>query len=301
MYDVIIIGGGPAGLTAAIYSARGGLKTLVLEGNILGGELAEIKEIENYPGFRGEGRILADGMKSQAVSFGAEIITQNAESVSRKGDSFGVMTQTSFYEGKSVIIATGVRRKSDPMYDAMYGKGVSYCATCDGFFYRGETVAVVGGGNTAAEDAIYLSALCKEVYLINLKSGLRCEKELSERLAACANVKVMNSSVVKSVEGKDAVSGLRVFDLKTMSENSLAVTGVFVAMGHTATKPLMKELLTDENGNLILHDLVKTSVEGVFAAGDVTNPRLKQVVTAASTGAEAATAASDFISGKARE
>lgn len=298
MYDVIIIGGGPAGLSSAIYSSRSGLKTLLLEGNVTGGELVNIKTIENYPGFDGQGITLAENMKKQALSFGTEIVTQNAENVTKKDDGFSVMTQTAFYKAQAIIITTGVKRKSNPIYDAMYGKGVSYCATCDGFFYKGETVAVIGGGNTAAEDAIYLSSLCREVYLFNLKPELLCEPNLKETLSALKNVKIFNSTVVKAVEGSDAVTGVRVFDMNASAESSIPVTGVFVAMGHVADKPLIKDLLVNDKGEIVVSDGVKTSVEGVFAAGDVTDSELKQVVTATAQGALAATQAFNFLSSK---
>jgi len=295
MYDTIIIGGGPAGLTAAIYAARSGMKTLLFEGNVFGGELANIKEIENYPGYIGNGYELAITMKKQAEKFGTTFVNDNAENIVEKDGVFTVSSQTEKYQGKTVIIATGVKRKSLPMFDAMYGMGVSYCATCDGFFYGGEDVAVVGEGNTAINDALYLANICKTVYVINQKDEFRTNDGLMEKLAEKTNVKLMTSTVTKGVLGKDAVTGLKLFDLKEMKDDELAVTGVFVALGHSSEKALIKGLEMNDKNEIVTHEKVKTSVKGVFAAGDNTDIEMKQVVTAAAMGAEAAEAARVYL------
>ncbi|MEG1710604.1 MAG: FAD-dependent oxidoreductase [Clostridia bacterium] len=293
--DVIIVGGGPAGLTAAIYSARSGLKTVLFEGNVFGGVCADIKNLANFPGFpTADGYVLTQTMKLQAEQFGAHFIFEDVIAIEKQENIFKVTTQTNSFESFSIILATGAKRKSMPMYDKMQGKGVSYCATCDGFFYSGETVAVIGNGITALNDALYLSNICSDVYLINQKNVFRATDQLIENTTKLKNIHILLNTSVKSIKGDNAVNGLNLFDLIEKKEVFLPVTGVFVALGFTATSPLINGLIYNDKNEIIVSNS-KTNISGVFAAGDAVNNPLKQVVTACSDGAIAAEETLKFL------
>lgn len=297
MYDLIILGAGPAGLTAAIYAARGGLKTLVLETMAHGGQTLTINELENYPGIaKTDGFSLAVTMAEQAQSFGAEILYDQMKSAELVGDVKSVITESSGkLEARAVIIATGAKpSKLLPEDERRFvGHGVSYCATCDGAFYKGKTVAVIGGGNTAVTDAIYLKKFAKEVYIIHRREEFRASKILVERMIS-AGVKTFVPYIATEICGDEKVSAIKVRNLKTDEITEIAVDGVFIAVGaKPATEPFAE--IKTENGYIITDENMATDIKGVFAAGDVRKKSLRQVVTACADGAIAGEEAVKFV------
>lgn len=297
MYDLIILGAGPAGLTAAIYAARGGLKTLVLETMAHGGQTLTINELENYPGIaKTDGFSLAVTMAEQAQSFGAEILYDQMKSAELVGDVKSVITESSGkLEARAVIIATGAKpSKLLPEDERRFvGHGVSYCATCDGAFYKGKTVAVIGGGNTAVTDAIYLKKFAKEVYIIHRREEFRASKILVERMIS-AGVKTFVPYIATEICGDEKVSAIKVRNLKTDEITEIAVDGVFIAVGAKPATETFGEIKT-ENGYIITDENMATDIKGVFAAGDVRKKSLRQVVTACADGAIAGEEAVKFV------
>ncbi|MEA3459929.1 MAG: thioredoxin-disulfide reductase [Chloroflexota bacterium] len=297
--ELTIIGLGPAGLSAAIYAARAGLKPLAI-GSALGGQAALTEKIENYPGFpQGiKGLELARLMQEQAERFGAEIEIDEVKEVTLSSPPFLVKTYGSEHEAKALIIATGTspRKLGVPGEAELIGKGVSYCATCDGFFYRDRTVAVVGGGNAALEEALFLTKFAKRVYVIHRRHRLRADRILQERAFANEKMEFMWDSMVTEVLGHDRVDGVALRNVKTGEGQGLALDGVFVAIGQTPNTGLFEgQLELDERGFIVTDRAMHTSVEGVFAAGDVQERNLQQVATAVGTGAIAAMEAEKFI------
>ena len=297
-FDVTIIGAGPAGLTAAIYAARYGLKTVFFETVDPTSQLALTPTIENYPGFEGPGYKLLEKMKEQALKFGALHKLENVEKVVRNGNSFSVITDSGTYTTKAVIIATGGKHAElgVPGEREFVGRGVSYCATCDGNFFRGKKVLVVGGGNTAVTEAIYLKEIGCDVTLIHRRDELRAEKALQEELFK-REIPVIWNSVVVRIEGDGRVQRVIVKNRVTGEESTLEVDGVFIAVGIKPATNIVEELgvARDENGYIIVDSKQATNVEGVFAAGDCCNKPLKQAVTAAGDGALAANSAFEYI------
>jgi thioredoxin reductase (NADPH) len=288
-YDIIILGSGPAGLTAALYGARANKKTLVLEGDSLGGQMGEIAKVENYPGWLGSGMELAEFIKKQAESFGATFEAGSCAKIEKRDSLFAVSDSNGkSYESKSVIIATGARPRKLEIAGAseFTGRGVSYCATCDGFFYSGKTVAVYGGGNSALNDALYLSNLAGKVYIIYRKpSFTRAEAILVKRVEDAKNIECVFDTEIASLEGDE--SGLTT--LITNHGARIATDGLFVAIGHEANTDFLPEdydrdplgrLLTDPNSARI--------ADGLFAAGDVRHTGKMQICTATGWGCEAA-------------
>lgn len=299
IYDVAVVGAGPAGLTAALYTARAGFKTLVLEKLSPGGQMATTNEIENYPGVPGvtDGFTLAVQMKAQAEGFGAAFDYAEVTGLRVEGDLRLLETAAGTVRAKSVILAPGAapRLLGLPREDALRGRGVSYCATCDGAFYRNKTVAVVGGGDTAAADAVFLSGLCKKVYLIHRRDKLRASKSYLPKLEK-GGVELVWNSVVTEIQGEDRVSGLVVQNVKTKETNALPVDGVFVAVGNIPATDFVRGAveLTDK-GWFTAGEDTKTNIPGVFAAGDCREKPLRQIVTAAADGAVAAYAAEEYL------
>ncbi len=296
MYDVIILGSGPAGLTAALYAARANKKTIVLGGDRLGGQMAGIAQLENYPGFTGSGTQLAEFMKNQAETFGATVEFVSATSVS--GDSengFSVVTSCGkTYQGRVVICATGASPRKLEIDGAreLMGRGVSYCATCDGFFYSGRRVIVLGGGNSALNDALYLADLAQEVTIVYRKSAFtRAEAVLRERVAARENIKCMFDTDLARVAPKpDSTDGELIVTTTTGQE--LVVDGLFVAIGHEAnTDYLSEDIVRDSVGRLAPSALPS----GLFVAGDVHSDIQMQVATAVGTGCSAAMSAIAYL------
>ncbi len=296
-FDVAIIGAGPAGLTAAIYATRYGLKTVVFE-TVEASQLSLAPKIENYPGFEGSGFELLERIKRQALKFGAVHKFEHVERLRKDGDFFIVETDMAEYKAKALIIATGGKHRElgVPGEKEFVGRGVSYCATCDGNFFRGKKVAVVGGGNTAVTDAIYLHEIGCDVVLIHRRDELRAEKALQEELFK-RNIPVIWDSIVLRIEGKERVERLILLNRKTNEERVLEVDGVFIAVGITPTTDLVMDLGVERDvaGYIKVDKRQRTNVPGVFAAGDCCDNPLKQVVTACADGAIAANSAFEYI------
>ena len=292
IYDVIIVGAGPAGLTAALYCGRAGFATLMLEKLSPGGQMATTNEIENYPGFPGitDGFTLAMNMKAQAEQFGVRQDYAEVTALRTEGELKLLDTKAGTLRARSVILAPGAapRLLGLPNETALRGKGVSYCATCDGAFYRGKTVAVVGGGDTAAADAVFLSSLCEKVYLIHRRDELRAAKSLQKKLMALPNVEIIWDTVVNEICGEDQVEALFIENKKTGAKKHLPVDGVFVAVGMKPnTNMVPDEIKKDEAGYIVADENCVTNVTGIFAAGDVRTKMLRQIITAAADGANA--------------
>ncbi len=300
VYDVIVVGAGPAGLTAALYCGRAGLDTLVLEKLSPGGQMATTNEIENYPGFPGitDGFTLAMNMKTQAEQFGVQQTYAEVQALRVEGETKRLETKDGVYRARCVILAPGAapRLLGLPNETALRGKGVSYCATCDGAFYRGKTVAVVGGGDTAAADAVFLSSLCEKVYLIHRRDTLRASKSYTRKLDK-PNVEILWDSVVTEILEDGRVCGIRVQNVKTQAERELALDGLFVAVGNVpATDFARGAVELDSAGYFTAGEDTRTNLPGVFAAGDCRKKPLRQIVTAAADGAVAAYAAEAYLS-----
>ena len=297
MYDVIILGAGPAGLTAGIYAARGGLNAVIVESKAVGGQAALTAEIENYPGFESvSGFELVSLIQAQCERLGVAFVYDNPVNVSLDGNIKSVETAYSgVLEARAVIIATGAmpRTLGLPRESALMGGGVSYCATCDGAFFKGKAVAVVGGGNTAAEDALYLEKFASSVTLIHRRDALRADAILAKRLAE-STVKVAWDSVVTQLNGENKLSSVTLKNVKTGELSDLPVSGLFVAVGQTPATEGLKGVELD-GGYIVTDEEMHTSLPGVFAAGDVRKKTLRQVVTATADGAIAAESAIKFL------
>lgn len=299
MYDVLILGAGPAGLTAGIYAARGGLKTAIIEIKGAGGQAAITPSVENYPGVAStDGFTLTYTMLTQAQSFGAEIIYDTIVSVSLDGSVKTVETASGArYEGKTVIIASGAnsRKLGVERETQLIGKGISYCATCDGGFFKGKPVAVVGGGNTAVEDALYLKNFASEVYLVHRRNELRASKILADTVKN-SGVKIIWDSVVEKLCGEEKLSSVVLKNVKSGEQSEIAVDGLFVAVGQTPASAGFSGLSTDDGGYFLANEKdMSTEIKGVFVAGDVREKQLRQIVTACADGAIAADSAIKFL------
>lgn len=298
MYDVVILGAGPAGLTAGIYAARGGLSVAIAENQAPGGQAALTAEIENYPGFETiSGFDLTARMVAQCEGLGVVFVYDNPVNVSLEGAVKTVETAYSgTVEGRSLIIATGAlpRPLGVPRESELLGGGVSYCATCDGAFFRGKPVAVVGGGNTAVEDALYLERFASEVYLIHRRDALRADALLSERITK-STVKILWDTVVTDLVGSPRLQSLNVKNVKTGETSSVRVDGFFIAAGRKPASEGLNGVALDESGYILTDDEMRTNIDGVFAAGDVRRKSLRQVVTAAADGALAAENAVKYV------
>ncbi len=304
---VLIIGSGPAGYTAAIYASRAGLSPLLISGLEPGGQLTITTDVENFPGFENpiQGPWLMDQMKKQAEAFGTRIMNDYVVDVNLNNDIHEVLTEKIRLKTHTVIIATGAKAKwlNIEGEEKFRGFGVSACATCDGFFYKNKKVVVVGGGNTAAEEAIFLSNLCKEVILIHRRDTLRAEKILQKRLFEKNNVNIIWNSTVEKVIGdieKKQMTSIIIKDKNTEVKKEIELDGFFVAIGHSPTTNIFCNKLNMDNEGYILTDAdsTKTSVDGVFAAGDVTDKVFRQAVTAAGMGCMSALEAESFLTKK---
>lgn len=301
IYDIIIIGGGPAGYTAALYSARGGLDTLVLERTSAGGQMALTGVIDNYPGFDEgiDGFTLGMKMKAGAERFGAASETAEVISAELSGKVKKLVTSEGEFFARTVVIATGAdpRKLGIAGEDELTGRGVHYCAHCDGRFYKNKVVAVVGGGNTAASDALYLSRLAKKVIVVHRRDTLRTAKIYHEPLTSAENVEfVWNSTVSGYITDGGRIVGLRLKNVKDGLESEAHCDGVFVSIGRKpATDIFAGQIKLDEGGYIVADESTKTNIDGVFAAGDVRRKPLRQVATAVSDGAVAAHFAEEFL------
>ncbi len=298
MLDLIIIGAGPAGLTAAIYAIRAGLKVLVLEAEMYGGQISIAPEVENFPSIQKiSGWQLAQNIYDQAINQKADIRFERVSSVDLKGAVKRVITSEGSYEAKTVIIANGAKRRKlrCPGEEEFTGRGVSYCATCDGAFFKEKTVAVVGGGNTALEDALFLSNLCTKVYLI-VRSSIKGEKHLASAVKARANIELLSSYKVNNIKGQKLVSGIDLENIQNGEIKQLDVSAVFVAIGLEPDNGIFKDQIAlDKNGYIISDESCTTCIRGVYAAGDTRTKELRQIITAASDGAIAAVSAANLI------
>jgi len=300
IYDTIIIGSGPAGLTAAIYASRGDLKTLVIAGVAAGGQLMLTTDVEDFPGFPEgiQGPELMMRVRAQAERLGAEIVNEDVTSVNFSQKPFKVFVGEKVYLGKTVIIATGASAKwlGLESEQRLIGKGVSSCAVCDGPFFKGKKVAVVGGGDSAIKEALFLAKLASSVTVIHRRDALRAFQSLQDRAFAASNMKFVWNSGVEEVLGDQKVEGVRIKDLKTGKTLNLAIDGLFIAIGHQPNTGFLKgQVELDQKNYIVLKDHSKTSVPGVFAAGDVHDGYYQQAVTAAAAGCMAAIDAQDYL------
>lgn len=300
MYDIIIIGSGPAGLSAAIYAQRACLDTIVIEKNgISGGQVLNTWEVDNYPGFPGvTGFELSRQFREHANKLGARVVQDEVVQVELSGNVRKVVCEEETYEARCVILASGAHHRTleVPGEEELRGAGVSYCATCDGAFFRGRTVAVVGGGDAALEDAIFLARMCEKVYIVHRRDKLRGAKRLQERLQALENIEFVWNSETVAIEGNAQVEALRLRQTKTGEERRLDVDGVFIAVGIAPESELYAgQLELDEQGYIRADESGQTSVPGVFAAGDVRTKALRQILTAASDGANCVASAERYL------
>jgi thioredoxin reductase (NADPH) len=312
MHTVIIIGSGPAGLTAAIYAARANLKPLCIEGlvrgGVAGGQLMITTDVENYPGFPESisGPKLMDDFRKQAARFGTELVSADVERVDFSTYPFKVWTDEREYQGKSVILATGASARwlGLPNEKALQNRGVSACATCDGYFFRDQDVAIVGGGDTAMEEALYLAGLCKSVSVIHRRSELRASKIMAQRALEHPKIRFEWNSFVADVKdpASGAVTAVVLEDVATGKRRDLAVTGLFIAIGHTPNSDLFRgQIDCDESGYVKTRPgTAQTNIEGVFACGDLQDHIYRQAVTAAGTGCMAAIEAERWLATKGR-
>jgi thioredoxin reductase (NADPH) len=298
---VVIVGSGPAGLTAATYAARGNLEPIVIEGIAAGGQLMLTNDIENFPGFPDAitGPELMSKMREQAARFGAEYVTADADRVDVSERPFGVWVGKEEYRADALIVSTGAtaRMLGLPSEEALLGKGVSTCATCDGFFYRDKPLAIVGGGDSAMEEATFLTKFATKVTVVHRRDELRASKIMQERAFANPKIEFKWNTVVDHVIGNGSVEGLELSDSETGEKSKLAVDGLFIAIGHDPNTNLFKgQLDLDDDGYIVTNgSSTKTSVEGVFAAGDVQDHIFRQAITAAGTGCMAAMEAERYL------
>lgn len=301
MYDVIIAGTGPAGLTAAIYGTRARLKMLVFEENYMsGGQVVNTYEVDNYPGLPEiSGMDLSLKFREHAEKLGAEFVRAKVNKIEVKEDGTKIVeTESGTYETRAFVLATGAHHRllNVPGEESLSGMGVSYCATCDGAFYKGSDVAVIGGGDVAVEDAIFLARGCRRVYVVHRRDELRAAKSLQEKLFSLPNVEMVWDSVVDSIEGEEQVDAIRIKNIKDGTVRAISVDGVFVAVGITPDSDLLKGIVKmDERGYILADESCRTSVPGIFSAGDVRKKPLRQIITAAADGANAITSVEKYL------
>lgn len=300
IYDMLIVGGGPAGYTAALYAARAGLKVAVLEKLAAGGQMALTHWIDNYPGFEEgiDGFTLAQNMEKQAKRFGAVSIRADVKKLELAASPKVVYTAKGEFYGKTVVLATGAnpRLLGISREKELTGRGVGYCAACDGMFYRGKTVVVVGGGNTAAAEALLLSRIAKKVYLVHRRDTLRATRIYHKQLEEAENVELLWNSVVTEFLGEDRIAGVRLKNLLSGAETELACEGVFISVGRIpVTELVADQLQLDDNGYVVADESTKTNIPGVYAIGDVRTKKLRQVVTAVADGALAVQEAEEYL------
>lgn len=291
-YDVIIIGGGPGGLSCALYTARANLKTLVFEGTGIGGQVNYTYEVDNYLGFSGTGAELSEKMKAQVEKFDVTFLSEKVREITDwDKDIKTVKTRRNTYRAKAIVLATGAnpRLLGVDGEDRLKGAGVSYCATCDGAFFKDKTAMVVGGGNTALEDAVYLSNFCRMVYLVHRRDGFRANAQLLEKVRNSQKILVKTNEVVEKIQGDNAVKSVVLRHTLSSKISVVDTDAVFVAIGRNPETSLVGDKLALDNGGYIITDEnMRTNISGVYAIGDVRNTPLRQIVTAAADGAIAA-------------
>lgn len=300
MYDVVVIGSGPAGLAAAIYGQRAKLNILVIEKEPMsGGQIINTYEVDNYPGMQGiSGFELAQQFRRHADELGMPILTENVVSVDFSSKIKKIVTSKAEYESKTVILATGaVHRKLEvPGEEELTGMGVSYCATCDGAFFRGKEVVVVGGGDVALEDALFLARTCAKVYLVHRRNAFRGAKVLQEKVLQTSNIEVIWDTVAEEIQGEKQVTGIALYNRKKQTHTVLSASGIFIAVGIQPNSGLFADQVgVDEGGYLIAGEDCRTDCAGVYAAGDVRTKQLRQIITAAADGANAITSIEHYL------
>lgn len=300
IYDIIIIGSGPAGLCAAIYAKRAQLEMLVIEKDFSsGGQMVKTYEVDNYPGLPGmSGYDMAEAFRKHADKLGAAFVRENVKEVQTEGDLKKITTNKNRYFTRTLVIAAGARHRTlgIPGEEAFSGMGVSYCATCDGAFFKGGVTAVIGGGDVAVEDAIFLSRICKKVYLIHRRDELRAAGILQESVKAIENVEIVWDTIPREIRGTEQVQGLAVENVKTGETKELAVDGVFVAVGIIPNTEEFGSLVKlNESGYIEAGEDCASDIPGIFAAGDIRTKQLRQIVTAAADGANAVDSAQKYL------
>ncbi len=300
MYDIVIIGAGPAGLTASIYGTRANKKVLVLESNVVGGQIVNTMDIENYPSTpHVTGFDFSNNLYKQATDLGAEVKFEKVTSI-ENGDVKKVITSSGVYETKSIIIATGLENRTlnIPNEQELFGKGISICAVCDGGFFRGKDVAVVGGGNTALEDTLYLSNIVNKVYLIHRRNEFRGDAVTVDLIKSKPNVELVLDSTISSINGENNLENIEVMN-KNGEVKTINVSGLFIAIGKIPNTDFLNNLITvDDQGFIVSDESCRTNVEGIFVAGDIRNKKVRQLVTATSDGAIAAIEAINYLENK---
>lgn len=298
-YDIAIVGAGPAGLTAAIYGIRAGKTVVVFEHKSFGGQIVSTPEVENYPGIKNiSGFEFAMNLYNQAMDLGAEYINEKVIKVSDGQNIKKVITTKNEYYAKAVILATGVTRRPLGLEgeEELIGKGISYCATCDGAFFRGRDVAVVGGGNTALEDALFLSNYCNKVYLIHRRDAFRAEKQIVNSILQRDNVEIIYDSVVEELLYEDVLQGIKIKNVVTNKQSDISISGLFIAVGQIPDNEHFEELIElDKSGYVIAEEDCTTDSAGIFTAGDCRTKSVRQLTTAVSDGAVSAIGACSFI------
>lgn len=298
-YDLVIVGSGPAGLAAAIYAERARIRTLVIEkGMVSGGQVLTTYEVDNYPGLPGVGGYdLGTKFREHADNLGAQFAEDEVLRIEDAGDVKRIVCEHETYEAKTVILATGAshRKLAVPGEEELAGMGVSYCATCDGAFFRKKVTAVIGGGDVALEDAIFLSRMCEKVYLIHRRDEFRGAKSIQEQVFSRENIEVVWDTVVERITGTEKVEALAVKNVKTGEEREISVSGVFVAVGITPASQAFEGLVEMDHGYIKAGEDCCTSCPGIFAAGDVRTKPLRQIITAAADGANAVTSVERYL------
>jgi len=298
MVDTIIIGAGPAGLTASIYALRYGLKAIIFDSGFYGGQVSTTSEVENYPAIKKiSGIDFSNRIYEQAVDLGANIKFENVNSVCFKNKIKSVTTDNGKYEALTIIIANGAKRKllECEGEKKFTGKGVSYCATCDGAFYKNKSVVIIGGGNTALEDALFLSNICNNVYIVHRRDTFRAEKYLVQSIKTKSNIKIIYNSEIKKIYGNETVSSVSLKNNVSGAIEILEVDGVFISIGFEPNNKIFNDIILDDKGYIKADESCKTNIEGVYVAGDSRTKMLRQIVTAVSDGAVAAFNVANYI------
>lgn len=298
-YDIAIVGGGPAGMTAALYAARAGKSVVLFEGEMLGGQILPTRKIENYPALPDvDGYTFADGLTKQITALGVAIVYAAVAKVEKNEDGFVLQTSGEVYSSSAVILATGLkhRRLGLDGEDALIGRGISFCATCDGMFFRKKEVAVVGGGNTAVQDALVLSEYCSRVYLIHRRNQLRAEENLVKQMRARENIEFIGETVIEELEGEESLQSLTLRNVSTGAVEYLPVAALFEAIGQYPQNAAFSNLVElDEDGYFLTDNECRTSCPGIFAAGDACRKSVRQLTTAVSDGTVAALSAVEYL------
>ena len=298
-YDIAIVGGGPAGMTAALYAARAGKSVLLFEGEALGGQILPTRKIENYPALPDvDGYTFADGLTKQITAQGVQVVYASVAKVEKTNDGFALLTSGESFVASAVILATGLKHRKLGLAgeDAFIGQGISFCATCDGMFFRRREVAVVGGGNTAVQDALVLSEYCSRVYLIHRRAELRAERNLAEQMKAKENIEFIGETVIEDLQGEGRLTSLTLRNVTTGAVEYLPVSALFEAIGQLPQNAAFADLVDlDEDGYFLTDNECRTSCPGIFAAGDACRKNVRQLTTAVSDGTIAALSAVEYL------